>query len=492
MTITETHWMVSNHHSAHKDAVDPKRTEARNLFLIIIMAVLGLLTIFVETMLVPALPGIAQDLSAQSSDLAWVLTAYTLAGAVAIPIAGKMGEMYGRKRVLLAIMIAYMVGLTGAALSWDLLSLIVFRTVQGIGMGAITLLMGMAKDILPLRMVPVGIGLISAMIGVGAALGLVMGGLLISFLGWKDTFWVVLPVVALVVAVVHRSVPDVQIKRPTKMDVAGSVLLGLGILSLLLPLSQGDVWGWGSALTLGLFACAIIFFAGFVFREKRFDDPILRLELLRNRNISVAYITMFFIGVVMFMLFQTLPFFLGIPADSGGFGITSQVIIGLFMLPNAIAQLISSPLGGKWGLKVGHGEILILGMAITMAGLVSLSLFRTSQIGVLITLAMFGFGIGLAQVGNTNLVSVACTKENFGSTTAVNSMILTIGMSAGPVLASLIVAGSVDPSAGYAYCWVIAAALALVAAVFVLLNRSSLVSDSVGHRSHDERSPGGE
>ncbi len=458
--------------------IDPKRKERHDLFLIMIMAILGLMTIFVETMLVPALPNIAKDLAVQSSDLAWVLTAYTLAGAVSIPIAGKLGEMWGRKRVLFLIMAIYMVGLIGAAVSWNLLSLVVFRAIQGIGMGAITLLMGMAKDILPVRMVPIGIGLISAMIGVGAALGMVIGSLMISFLGWKEAFWGVLPVVVLIVGIVYRSVPDRQVKRSTKMDVIGSILLGSGILAFLLPLSQGEVWGWGSAQTIGLFICSILFLIAFVIQERRYDEPIIRLELLKNRNISVAYITMFFIGIIMFMLFQTLPFFLGIPTERGGFGISSSVIIGLFMLPNAIAQLISSPIAGKSGLKIGHGKILIMGMIVTFVGLLSLSLLCSSQIGVLITVAIFGFGIGLAQTGNTNLISCACTKENFGSTTAVNSMILTIGMSVGPVLASLIIGGFADARSGYANCWAVASILALLAGVIVLLNMAKLSPES--------------
>jgi MFS family permease len=470
----------------HKDSVDQKCNEKHGLFLIIIMAILGLLTIFVETMLVPALPYIAEDLTVSSSDLAWVLTAYTLAGAVSIPIVGKMGEMWGRKRMLLSIMAIYIIGLIGAAVSWDLLSLVLFRTLQGVGIGAVPLLMGMAKDILPLRLVPIGIGLISAMVGVGAALGFVIGGLLISIMGWKDAFWVVLPVVSLVVVIVYHSVPDTQIKRPTKMDMVGAVLLGSGLLTLLLALSRGSIWGWTSIMTIGLIISSIAFFIVFVIREQNYDEPIIRLDLLNNRNISVAYISMFFIGMVMFMLYQTLPYFLEMPPDSGGFGITDRVIIGLFILPYAVMQLIFSPIGGKYGQRIGHGKILVIGLMTAAVGLLSLSLLRWSEVGVLLTMAVFGIGIGLAMVGNTNMISCACSKENFGSATAVLTMILTIGMSSGPVVASLIIAGFADASTAYAYCWGAAALLALLATAFVLLNKAYLGTESVSPAPHEE------
>jgi MFS family permease len=490
--ITEIDLMAFSNNSDHTDLYSSKRDENHGLFLIVIMALVGLLTIFVETMIVPALPIVAENLAVRSSDLAWVLTAYTLAGAVSIPIVGKMGEMWGRKKVLLEIMAIYVVGLIGAALSWDLLSLVLFRTLQGIGMGAVTLLMGMAKDILPPRLIPVGIGLISAMIGVGAALGMVVGGLMTSGLGWKNAFWVVTPVVVLMVGIMYRSVPDTQIKRPAKMDLIGSALLGAGLLSLLLALSQGSIWGWGSIQTLGLLACSVVLIIAFVFQERRCDEPIIRLEMLSDRNITAAFISMFFIGVVMFMLFQTLPYFLAISTENGGFGITSQIMIGLFLLPNAIMQLIFSPVGGKLGLRIGHGKILIIGLVIAAVGLFTLSLLRSTEIGVIITVSLFGAGIGLAQVGNTNMVACACSKETFGSTTSVNSMILTIGMSVGPVVASLVIGGVTDASTGYAYCWGIAALLALLATMFVFLNKANLGTESNTYAALEERSLGGE
>ena len=478
--------------NAGRNIPDVRTHEKRALSTITLMAVIGLLTVFVETMLVPALPTISEELKASSSDLAWVLTGYTLAGAVTIPIVGKMGEMWGRKRVLLSIMLVYMLGLAGAAVSWDLLSLIIFRAVQGIGMSAVPLLMGMAMDMLPSRMVPVGIGLISAMIGVGAATGLVVGGVLVALLGWKECFWVVLPVVALPLIIVNRFIPDVQLRRPARMDAFGAGLLGMAVLSLLLALSQGEMWGWTSAPTIGLLAAAAVLFAAFVTQERRCQEPMIRLELLRNRNISVAYINMFFIGMVMFMLYQTLPYFLGMPTETGGFGISNQVVIGLFLLPNAAAQLVSSPLSGRLGQRIGHWQVLVIGLVITSAGLVGMALLSSSQAAILITVMIFGTGIGMAGVGNTNLLSCVCSKEVFGTATSVNSMILTIGMSVGPVAASMIMGGVASGGSSYANCWIMAALLALMTVAFTLINRARLTSGIIGVELQEARLPEGD
>ena len=257
-------------------------------------------------------------------------------------------------------------------------------------------------------------------------------------------------------------------------------------LTLLLAISRGSMWGWGSNITIGLFVCAIAFFIAFAIRERGYNEPIVRLDLLKNRNILVAYISMFFIGMVMFMVYQTLPYYLEMPSEAGGFGIANQVIIGLFLLPNAVMQLIFSPVGGKWGQRIGHGKILIAGFVVAAIALVSLSLLRGSEIGILVSMASFGAGIGMAMVGQTSMISCACSKENFGSATAVNSMIMTIGMSAGPVIASLIIEGYADAGTGYAYCWGMAALLSLIAIVAVLVNKADLGADTAVPAAHEE------
>jgi len=298
---------------------------------------------------------------------------------------------------------------------------------------------------------------------------------------------VVLPIAILMTVVVERSVPERQVRHQARLDTVGSALLGLALLSLLLVLSQGTIWGWTSVMTLGTAIAAAVMFVAFILWERRHSDPIIDLKLLKNRNISSAYLSILFIGMVMFMLFQTLPFFLEMPKEAGGFGITSQVIIGLFMLPNAITQLIFSPLGGRLGQRIGHSKILVFGFVITAAGLLTLVALSFSQIGIVLSITIFGAGIGLATVSNTNVLASSCTRENFGSATAVNSTILTIGMSTGPVIASLIIGPFAEPATGYAFAWGIAALLALAAIAAVLLNKLDLkaMPEQV---PHEERS----
>lgn len=197
---------------------------------------------------------------------------------------------------------------------------------------------------------------------------------------------------------------------------------------------------------------------------------------------------MLFIGTVMIILFQTLPYFLEMPVENGGLGITSQTIIGLFLLPNAITQLLFPPLGGKFGSRTGHWKVLVIGPAIAAVGLIALALFHFSEANILIAVGIFGTGLGLATVGDTNMVSRACSKEDFGSATAVNSMILAIGMSIGPVVASLIVGSFIDAGTGYAYSRATAASLAILAAMFVLSNRSHLGTETDVSAPREERS----
>jgi MFS family permease len=163
------------------------------------------------------------------------------------------------------------------------------------------------------------------------------------------------------------------------------------------------------------------------------------------------------------------------------------VSIGLVMRPNAITQLIFSPLGGRWGQRIGHSKILVIGFVVAALGLFMLSALRTSQLGIVASVTVFGSGLGLATVGNTNVLSGSCTRETFGSATAINSTILTIGMSTGPVLAGLVIGSFADPSTGYSISWVVAAVISLAAIGIVLMNKLDLRAN-VQRSSMEDRS----
>jgi predicted MFS family arabinose efflux permease len=300
---------------------------------------------------------------------------------------------------------------------------------------------------------------------------------------WTDAFHIVLPFFfALTVAAAYL-IHDPRIVRAGKLDVPGGFTLGVGILALLLALTQGDSWGWTNGATLALFATFAIAITVFVIIELRTKDPIIRPSLLANRGVLGGNVVALFVGICMFIVYQTVPFFLETPVAAGGyFGLTDTFTVGLYMLPSAIVQLFFGPYGGSLSKKVGPSNVLALGMAVLTAGFVSLVFLNSDFWQLTVSLAIFGAGTSLCMVSMINVVVESCPQSEFGVASGMNTLFRIVGGSIGPVLAAVILAGStvsvhmgpvvIDMYAveGYITTWWVGFAFALVgltAAIFL-------------------------
>jgi MFS family permease len=223
--------------------------------------------------------------------------------------------------------------------------------------------------------------------------------------------------------------------------VAVSLLLGLGVFCLLFGLTQGDDWGWTSLGILGLFASSAALLIGFVVWEKRTSAPIVSLRLMANRGIAGANICGFFVGIGMFLIFQTLPFFLMSPTAVGGLGVENAFQVGIYLFPSAIAQLIFAPLAGKWSKRIGADKILAAGLLITTIGYGMVILFHGSVNEIMVNMFVLGIGLGFSMVSLINVVAMASPQKDFGIAAGMNTLFRIIGGSIGPVLASVITAG---------------------------------------------------
>jgi len=240
--------------------------------ILILLAAIAMMVMFIEIMLVPALPIIAQEYPRDSDWVSWVLSVYLLVGAVATPIAGKLGDIYGKKRMMVVTMAVYTAGLVGCGFSWSLPSLLIFRGIQGIGMGMFPLAFGIVRDTFPKRAVPVAVGIISAMFSIGVSVGLVGGGFMISRLSWRDCFYLIAPLFALFTVLTYRLIEESPIRHEGKVDMPGAVLLGGGVFGFLFGLTQGEAWNWDSRISfIFLFSLAAIFL--FILREKNPVPP---------------------------------------------------------------------------------------------------------------------------------------------------------------------------------------------------------------------------
>ncbi len=412
-----------------------------NGMILIILASMAMMVMFIEIMLVPALGIIAQEFEDSSNWISWVLAVYLLVGAVATPIIGRLGDIYGKKRILIISMSIYIMALIGCSISWNLSSLIAFRAVQGIGMGMFPLAFGIVRDTFPTRQIPMAMGIISAMFSVGVSIGLLGGGYIVSALSWRDSFYIVAPLFAILAFASYRLIEDAHQERGGSIDLLGAFFLGLAIFSFLLALTEGESWGWYSGMTLGLLGVSLLSMLDFIVWERQSKDPIVRLSLLRNRTLLGTNIAALFVGLSMFLMFQTLPFFLRVPEQFGGLGLSDAFTVGLYMFPSAASQLIFAPLAGRLGRRIGHTNVLIIGLAVEALSFGILILLHGSALEIGISMVVAGLGMGFSMVALINIVALAAPKREFGIASGMNTLFRVIGGSIGPVLGAAIIAG---------------------------------------------------
>src|SRR5262245_23791368 len=223
-------------------------------FTLAILTIAGTAYALQQTMVIPALPALQRELNTTTTWVTWVLTILLLVASVSTPILGKLGDQYGKERLLVISLALFLFGCVGAAAAWNIWILILFRAVQGLGAAVFPLSFGIIRDEFPREKVGVGIGLLSAVFGVGGGLGIVFSGLIVDHLSWRWLFIFGAIPVAVAAILVDRFVPESPITTASRVDVLGAFLLSAGLVSLLLALTEGESWGWTSAGVLGLFA----------------------------------------------------------------------------------------------------------------------------------------------------------------------------------------------------------------------------------------------
>src|SRR6187431_885187 len=204
-------------------------------------------------MVVPALPELQRELDAPTTWVTWVLTGFLLSAAVLTPILGKLGDRFGKERLLVVSLAIFLVGCIGCAAAPDIWTLIAFRVVSGAAGAVFPLSFGIIRDEFPPDRMKVGIGLLSAVFGIGGGLGLVLSGVIVDNTSWRWIFVVGAAAVAVAMVLVHRFVPESPVRSTSRIDVPGAILFSVMLIALLLALSEGEGWGWTSPAVLGLF-----------------------------------------------------------------------------------------------------------------------------------------------------------------------------------------------------------------------------------------------
>ncbi|MES4890739.1 MFS transporter [Streptomyces sp. NPDC096012] len=427
-----------------------------------------------QSLIAPALPTVQHALHTSQSTATWVMTAYLLSASVFTPILGRVGDLAGRKRTLVAVLVTVLAGCLVAALAPNIGVLIVARVVQGVGGALFPLSFGIIRDEFAAAQVSRSISNLSAVIAAGGGVGMVAAGPIVAALDYRWLFWIPVAIVAVTVLIALRYVPESPKRAQGTVSWFGAVLLSAWLVALLLPLSQAGQWGWTSPKALGLFAAAVVLFALWLTAEARSRSPLIDLRVMRLPAVRTTNAAALLFGAGMYAIWSFLPGFVQTPTEAGyGFG-ASVTASGLLMLPMLLAMFVSGILSGRLEPRVGAKALLTTGATLGALACGFLTLWHDEQWQIAVVAGLFGLGVGLAFASMANLIVGSVPPEQTGAATGMNANIRTIGGSIGAALTSVLVTGRLQPSglpyaSGYTHGWVLLALLCLAAAGAALL-----------------------
>lgn len=461
---------------------DPSRVARHEARILALLAVVATSYVLQQTLVVPALPHLQRDLDTTTTWVTWVFTGFLLTSAVATPLLGKLGDTYGKRRLLLISMGVFAAGTVASALSTSIWMLIASRGLQGAGGAIFPLAFGIVRDELRPHRVGLGLGLLSATFGVGGGVGLVMSGVILDHLDWPWLFWIgAVPVVA-ALGLVWRAIPESPVRTPARLDVPGAVTLSASLVALLVALSEGRSWGWGSPAVLGLIGAALALAVAWVVIELRVPEPMVDVRMMRAPAVLWTNVAAFLTGFAMFGTFLLVPTFVqlpsGLPADLAArvdFGLGASVVTaGLILLPSSLAMLVVGPLGGLAEHRVGARVVCATGLVTLAAGGVLLAVAHSGTPQVVVAMSLVGIGVGLAYAMLAKLIVDAVPMEVTGVAMGMNTVMRTVGGVIGgqvgaAILSAVTLSGTAVPAEGaFTVTFLIASAAALLAVAGVL------------------------
>jgi len=432
--------------------------------LLAVLALAGTVFAMMQALVIPALPRIQASLGTNADGAAWISTAYLLSASILTPVIGRLGEVAGKRRMMLASLATFAAGTLVCAVAGNLAELVAGRVIQGAAGGIYPLAFAIIRERLPRERVPGGIGLVSSLLGIGGGLGLVLPGPIMTRLTYQWLFWLPLIVIAAAFVLAARYIPaDGPAESGARVSWRSSLLMAAGLSAVLIAVSQSATWHWGNIRTLGLLALGAAALLAWGRGEARSSSPLVDMSLMRLRGVWPANAAALLIGMGMYASFLIIPELVQAPARLGyGFG-ASVTGAGLFMFPTAAAQLLLGPASALLHRRVSLRAQLIAGQLSCAAGFASLAQWHDAPWQVYAATSVLGVGFWLCLVALPNQVVAAVPAARTGSATAVNTVLRNAGGALGSQLAAAIIVSSAQAGAPAASGYVGALVLCAVA-----------------------------
>ena len=416
-----------------------------------VLCLAGLSFALAQTAIAPALDSMAGSLHRSRGDVTWVLTAYFISAAVLTPVFGRLGDLFGKRPMLVLVLLLFSVGSVMSAVAPSLELVVAGRVVQGAGGGIFPLVFGLVRDVLPRERVPGGLGTISALTGVGAGFGLLLGGAISDSLGYEFVFWMGALPALLAAFFIRRVVPDNGVRAKGSVDLLGALGLAIGLALPLLALSRGSQWGWASSRTITLALIGGVSLFAFTARSRRVDSPLVNLRLLAQPVVLRTNLATFLVGVVLYVPFLLVPAIVQAPRSTGyGLG-WDATRAGLLLVPGCFVAMAAGTLTGRLVRRFGSKMPMAMGAAVAAVGLTSMAFAHSSVTELLLLGPLTALGTSLSFSAMPNLIIEAVAPDQTGESNGVNSVVRIIGAAVGSqitavLLATLLQKGTLLPS----------------------------------------------
>jgi MFS family permease len=413
---------------------------------LIVLSSLALIAMYGETMLIPAIPILVKDFKIPYNTSSWILTAYLIAGAVMTPIIGKLSDIYGKKKILMLVMVIYSIGTFSGGISANIFMMIVSRIIQGIGLAMFPVAFAIIREKFPEEKLAIGQGIFTAVFAGGAVVGLGLGATIIEYFSWHMTFLSIVPLMIILLIVVLRLIHIKSEKLVSKIDnsidIKGTLTLIVLVSSFLVALtllpnsiSQSQYKNSNLIIISALFALSVALLPLFISIQKKAKSPLIDLQLLKDIILLPTNILIMTIGISMFIIYQSLPILIQspLPLGFGGGPVTAASV----QLPFMIVSFIISVLSGFLISKIGNIKPTVVGSIISAIGFFLLFLYHSTEYVIAVELSVIAIGLSFAEIGAFNISLVSAPLHLSGTALGITMLLFLIGMSVGPTISGI-------------------------------------------------------
>lgn len=454
-----------------------RTTSSRALVTVVVLCFGGMSVSLTQTLVIPLQSELPQLLHTSVTGAGWVLTITLLAGGVSMPISGRLGDLFGKQRVLVATAFLLAAGSLVCALSNSLLPMLAGRLLQGLAMGFIPVGIAMMREVTPPQLTNSAIAAMSATLGVGGAIGLPLSAWVAQSFSWHAVFWMGALLAGAMCLGLAFLVPHVNITHRGRVDVIGAIGLTLGLVAVLVAVSQAHGWGWTSGRTLGLLGAGVAVFWAWGRYELRVTDPLCDLRVSARRPVLLTNLAAVAIGFGMMAQSVVVPQLLQLPTDTG-FGLGQTILqAGLWLAPGGLMMMAFAPVSGRLMTRIGAKQTLMIGAAVLGSGYLVAFLLMDAPWQLLVASCVATAGVGIGYGAMPTLVMSSVPEAEMGSAVGINALMRSVGTTTAAAIMTTVLASNTQPFAGgvvptrgaYELCFLIGAIAAFVGVAITAL-----------------------